>query len=322
MEALSHKSKQFLSFGIKLLVLIIAFFIIWQQITKDFDILFAGYKANIHFILSYSNIAILLLLSFFNWFFEILKWQTLVSHCRKLTLKSSSIQVLKGHLTAFVTPAKIGEYGAKAMCYPSQKRKQIVFLNFLGNMLQMMITTIFGVIGMGLLIAVQFQEYLPYYLIILITGILIIIILHLVTARSSLNYKGYSWQRLTAFLGSISTTIKTKALLFSLIRYLIFSHQFYFMLTLFNVPISYEMGMALITTIYLISSLLPMLQFFDVVIKGGVAIVVFRIVGANEFTILLITSLMWFLNIVIPMIPASYFWITHKLVNSKTLMTS
>jgi len=58
--------------------------------------------------------------------------------------------------------------------------------------------------------------------------------------------------------------------------------------------------MIVITSMYLLSSIIPTIFVFDVVIKGSVALYLFTIVGVNELTILCIITLMWILNFVLP----------------------
>ena len=70
--------------------------------------------------------------SHLNWFFEIFKWKVLASHCERISLKESTKQVLKAHITSLITPAKIGEYGAKALFFKASYRKKILFLNVIG----------------------------------------------------------------------------------------------------------------------------------------------------------------------------------------------
>jgi len=58
---------------------------------------------------------------------------------------------------------------------------------------------------------------------------------------------------------------------------------------------------------YLITSLIPMLFIFDVVVKGSVAIWLFGYLNVPELSILSVVSLMWILNFVLPSIVGSYF---------------
>jgi hypothetical protein len=71
--------------------------------------------------------------------------------------------------------------------------------------------------------------------------------------------------------------------------------------------------MAAITSIYLVASSLPTFQFLDFAIKGSVAIYFFGILGINEWVVVFISTLMWFLNVVLPVIIGSYYILNFKI---------
>lgn len=322
MQAVSHKATQFLVYTVKVLILAGAFFFIWNRIASDIAIFFINFSTDNISLSLYMNIAILLLLTISNWTFEVLKWKTLSKHCLSISTYESIQQVLKAHVLSLVTPAKLGEYGAKALFFPRQQRKQILFLNLLGNLYQMTATVVFGCIGIGIGIAFLFPEYLTYYFIAMLLCIVCLSFLAKILRAIRWTIKGYSWQRIQQFTKTIDKSIKRKALLYSFIRYIIFAHQFYFLLMIFNVDVSYALGMSLITTMYFVSSLLPMLQLFDVVIKSGVAVALFSWVDVPELTVVIVTTLMWFFNVALPIFPGSYFVMTDTSVSSQKSISS
>jgi hypothetical protein len=71
--------------------------------------------------------------------------------------------------------------------------------------------------------------------------------------------------------------------------------------------------MSAITSIYFIASSLPSFQFLDFAVKGSVAVYFFGLLGINEWIVIFITSLMWFLNVVIPVVLGSFFVMNFKL---------
>ena len=93
----------------------------------------------------------------------------------------------------------------------------------------------------------------------------------------------------------------------SLIRYFVFSFQFYFLLLIFKIDISYLNTMMVITTIYLLASIIPSIFIFDVIIKGSIAVYLCSYIPINEITILSIITIMWLLNFVLPSIFGSYY---------------
>ena len=100
---------------------------------------------------------------------------------------------------------------------------------------------------------------------------------------------------------------------YSFIRYLIFSFQLYVLLLIFGVTINYFEAMILISSMYVLSSIIPTLLMFDVVIKSSVAVYVFSLAGIDELTILCVMTLMWLLNFVLPSIFGSYYVLQFKL---------
>ncbi|WP_146035218.1 hypothetical protein [Formosa algae] len=91
---------------------------------------------------------IITLLSQLNWFFEILKWKLLVQSVKSIPFKTAIEQTLGAHTASLFTPNRIGDYGAKALYFAWELRPKIVGLNGIGNLAQMLITTILGSIGL------------------------------------------------------------------------------------------------------------------------------------------------------------------------------
>ena len=65
--------------------------------------------------------------------------------------------------------------------------------------------------------------------------------------------------------------------------------------------------MIAITTIYLLSSIIPTIFVLDVIVKGSVALYLFSFVGVNELTILSVVTLMWILNFVLPSVLSGFY---------------
>lgn len=315
-KAISYKTKQFLLSLIKIGLVVAAFYFIYTKLFKNSDFHFDEFKYNLMEFSSISMISVLYLafLSFLNWFIEILKWQTLINSISEITLTNAARQTLGALTASLFTPNRIGEYGAKAMYYPPHHRKKIMLLNGISNSVQMLITTVFGVVGFSYF-TVRFQPQLNYstfFIWLLIIGFILfssVYILKMKWFKKQLKpiYESYT------FLKSISTKTLFNTLLLSLIRYLIFSFQFYYLLLLFGIEMDYFEAMAIISTMYLLSSIMPSIFIFDIVIKGGVAIYLFGLIGVSKAIILTIITLMWLSNFVLPSIIGSYFVLSFKL---------
>ncbi|WP_343328791.1 hypothetical protein [Polaribacter staleyi] len=298
---------------IKLSIVIGCGYFIYIKLIENEQLKFAVFYQNLtkNNIFTLKNSIFLLLFTFLNWTLEILKWKYLVGYVKNISFLEASKQSLASLTTSLITPNRIGEYGAKALYFEKKHRKQILGLNLVGNFYQMLITLFFGIIGFSYFVFKHSVTInLTQFFSILLIGICIIVALFFLIRR--FNFKGFSFEKVRNFIKKIPASLNRKVALISLLRFVVFSHQFYFLLLIFNVDISYIDAISAISSVYLIASTIPMLSLFDVVLKGSVAIWVFHFFNIEALIILSTTTLMWILNFVLPAIIGSYFVLTFK----------
>lgn len=303
MISISHKAKQFLVLLIKLLIVGGAFYFIYSQLANndklDWEKFLILFKKN----QSVAGISFILLLSVLNRFFEILKWQNLVSYLHKISLPEATKQVLGALTAGLFTPNGVGEYAGKALFFEKSKTKKIVFLNLICNGIQMILSIVFGTIGLWVL------GYGFWVSIIFLSAFALWI---LGFGLKKFKIKGYSIEKLIHKTNEIPKSIHQKNIFLAVCRYLIFSHQYYFLFLAFDVDLPYLTMMATIASVYFLASSLPTFQFLDFAVKGSVAVYFFGILGVNEWIVVFISTLMWFLNVVLPVIIGSYYVMNFK----------
>lgn len=303
MITISHKAKQFLVFSVKLLIVVGAFYFIYNQLATNDKLDWNKFEKLVQKKASVLGILFLLSFSVVNRYLEILKWQNLVSFIKPISVGESTKQVL-GALTAGIfTPNGLGEYAGKALYFDKTKTKQIVFLNLICNGIQMILTVIFGTIG--LLIIGYWKWSLG------ILGLSIFLFLFSFFSKK-IKIKGYSIEKLLEKINEISKSIHKKNIFLAICRYLVFSHQYYFLFLAFDVDLPYVTMMATIAVVYFLASSLPSFQFLDFAVKGSVAVFFFGKLGVNEWIVVFISTLMWFLNVVLPVVIGSYFVLKFK----------
>jgi hypothetical protein len=303
MISIPHKAKQFGVFIIKLLIVSIAFYFIYDQLANNDKLDWVKFHSLLYDNQSFSGALFLLSFSVANRYLEILKWQNLVSFLKPISLGESTKQVL-GALTAGIfTPNGLGEYAGKALYFDKKKTKKVIFLNLICNGIQMILTIIFGTIGLFII------GYWKWSL--AIVGLSILIILFSFLSKN-IKVKGYSIEKLIQKINEIPKRIHQKNNLLALCRYLIFSHQYYFLFLAFDVDLPYVTMMATIATVYFLASSLPSFQFLDFAVKGSVAVFFFGKLGVNEWIVVFISTLMWFLNVVLPVVIGSYYVMIFK----------
>lgn len=309
MISVSHKAKQFLVLLIKLLIVGGAFYFIYSQLAENPKLEWNKFRHLMVNTLSFQSILIILLLTFLNRFLEILKWQNLVEVIHKISLFESTKQVLGALTAGLFTPNGIGEYAGKALFFEKVKTKKIVFLNLICNGIQMVLTVIFGVFGL-LYFNIHFNVITPKTVAFLFGICFLLFGMLFFSKRWSV--KGYSIEKLIHKINTIPKKIHQKNILLGLGRYLVFSHQYYFLLLIFGIDAPYLLLMATITSVYFIASSLPTFQFLDFAVKGSVSVYFFGFIGVNEWVVVFISTLMWVLNTVLPVIIGSYFVLNYK----------
>ena len=313
MNSIPHKTKQFLVLIVKLLIVGGAFYFIYNQLANndklDWDKFLILFQKN----QSISGVGFILLLSVLNRFFEILKWQNLVTFLHKISKAEATKQVLAALTAGLFTPNGVGEYAGKAMFYDKSETKQIVFLNLICNGIQMVLTVLIGLFG--LLYFNASYNVITTKTVLIIFGVLILTFVLLFSVKK-LTIKGYSIEKLIHKINEIPKPIHRKNILLAICRYIVFSHQYYFLFLAFDVDLPYLTLMAAITSVYFLASSLPTFQFLDFAVKGSVAVYFFGILGVNEWIVIFISTLMWFLNVVLPVIIGSYYVLNFKVLSS------
>ena len=303
MITIPHKAKQFLVFSVKLLIVVGAFYFIYNQLATNDKLDWAKFLTLVKEKQSILGIVFLLSFSFANRFLEILKWQNLVKFIKSISVGEATKQVL-GALTAGIfTPNGLGEYAGKALYFDKSKTKTVIFLNLICNGIQMILTIIFGTIGLFII------GYWKWSIAIIALSLFLLIASFL---SKKITIKGYSIGKLLEKINSIPRAIHQKNIGLAICRYLVFSHQYYFLFLAFDVDLPYFTLMATIAAVYFLASSLPSFQFLDFAVKGSVAVFFFGKLGVNEWIVIFISTLMWFLNVVIPVIIGSYYVLIFK----------
>ena len=303
MISIHHKAKQFLVLLVKLLIVGGAFYFIYDQLAHNDKLDWQKFITLFRKNQSVLGISFILLLSVLNRYFEILKWQNLAKVIHEISVSDATREVLAALTAGIFTPNGLGEYAGKALFYPKSETKKVVFLNLICNGIQMILTVVFGTIGLLIL------GYWKWVLAIM--GISILFFLFSFFLKK-IKIKGYSIEKLLHKINEIPKPIHQKNILLGICRYLVFSHQYYFLFLAFDVDLSYFTLIATISVVYFLASSLPTFQFLDFAVKGSVAIYFFGILGVNEWIVVFISTLMWFLNVVLPVIFGSYYVLNFK----------
>jgi hypothetical protein len=309
MISIPHKAKQFLVLLIKLLIVGGAFYFIYNQLANNDKLDWQKFITLFRKNQSVLGIGFILLLSVLNRYFEILKWQNLAKVIHEISLGEATKQVLAALTAGIFTPNGVGEYAGKALFYPKSEAKNVVFLNLICNGIQMVLTVVFGLFGLMYFNA-KYEVITTQTVAILFGGFVLLLIV--LFSLKKIKIKGYSIEKLVHKINEIPKPIHRKNILLGVLRYLVFSHQYYFLFLAFDVDLPYFTLISTIAVVYFLASSLPTFQFLDFAVKGSVAIFFFEKLGVNEWIVVFISTLMWFLNVVLPVVIGAYYVLNFK----------
>jgi len=279
-----------------------AFYVIYLKCFKSDILSWDLFKSTVleSSVLNAIPILTLIILSILNWSLEIKKWQLLIQSFKCISFFEAFKQSTSSLTSSLITPNRIGEYGAKALYFKKERSKTIIGLNLIGNLSQLFWTLIFGAFGLIYLFKnYNFSISIPYKNLVLISGITIVLMISFFWIYKKLKAK------ISTFKITKHTLVNTFVL--ALGRYVVFSFQFYLILTFFKIDLSYLETFAFISSTYILASVIPAISLFDVVIKGSIAVFLFDLVEVNSILILSTVLIMWLLNFAIPAIIGSYF---------------
>ena len=320
------QSKKTISFLLKIGIVAFALFFLYKQLVskssiEDFNV----YQILFQLEHNYLVITGLILMMFLNWFLESLKWRFLISKIEKITIKRSIRAVFSGITVSAFTPNRVGEYAGRVFCLQEGDRIQGVLITVIGSMAQLITTIIFGLIGILLLpnLMPEFDQLLSeiifaypimLFIILLLTILLVILFLNasvfsVILGRFKFLSKFAKYNEVFSFYSSSDLL---EVLLYSIARYLVFTSQFFILLHIFGVDISYLDFIILTTTMLFVVSVIPTIAITEIGVRGSVALFLFSLVSGNSVGILSATLVMWVINLLLPALIGTAFIFTLK----------
>ena len=255
-------------------------------------------------------LAAVLLLMPLNWMLEVRKWQVLSSNSVQLSFNDSLKAVLAGLNTGFITPNRIGEFAGRILFLPDNHRLTGIILSFINSLTQTVVMTFLGVIGAVFYFS-RFYAPADYsvYLVWIVVGIVLCLLLYFAFPGLIQKIKSNEWsvklQQAVKSLSSFKTTDLMVILIISMLRYVVFSLQFYFMLKFFQIDITLSEAIIAIPAMYLLVTYTPSFAASEPAIRGSYAVLIFSVFSNNVIGIMLAGVLIWLINFVIPMLAGS-----------------
>lgn len=254
--------------------------------------------------INFNLIIVALLMVILNWGIEAIKWRYSIRNVQKISILKAVKITITGITLGLITPNRIGEIPSRALLLNRKLFKELTLKTLVSSFSQVLITLLLGVIG---LIFTFHQFNLGIHPIILIVG-LIIVTLILFLAYFKVNklekllnkFSYFKEKEIFKALSGFSFIELLNLLLMSLLRYLVFSFQFYLLISAFGIPLISIHHICLIAVCFMIASFIPTILISEIGVRGAVAIFVFGTISNLEFQIIMASILLWLINVALP----------------------
>jgi len=247
-----------------------------------------------------------------NWYLESLKWKVLISHVQKINTGTSVKAVLSGISTGFFTPNRVGELVGRIAFLEPENRKAGITMSLVNSLTQNIVMAMCGIPACILYFINSVGNVQPdiiHFVWIILIGILILGSLYFTLPHWSRQLKtGKLTLRIRTFTDCLSGYTRKELLKIigvSLIRYVVFCTQFYFMLRFFNIELTPFQALMAIPTTYLFVTFTPSLAFSEVAVRSSYAVLIIGAFSCLVVNIALAGVCIWAVNFVIPMLVGS-----------------
>ncbi|MEE2953626.1 MAG: lysylphosphatidylglycerol synthase domain-containing protein [Bacteroidota bacterium] len=320
------KFKKSINFIIQIVIISTSLYFLYNELHDNQDIrkIGIGYLSKLC-LDNLLGISLVIFMMFLNWFLEAIKWRILIKKIELIPVSRSLQAVFTGITVSTFTPNRIGEYAGRVFCLKKANRIQAALITVLGSMSQLLTTIVFG--SIAFLFSFQYLDQYNDSLFILHNNFILISIVLMVISVASLflyfnivniiaKIKTISWiSNIYSYIKVLSYYNKKElfqVFLYSILRYIIFTTQFFILLNLFEVYILYHHAIVLIMLMLLIISIIPTIAITEISLRGSIAVFLFSVFSQNILGILAATLFIWLINLVIPAFIGTIFIFTLK----------
>lgn len=268
----------------------------------------------------------------FNWGLEALKWQQLVKHLMPISWWKALLGVLAGVSFTMITPNRMGEFLGRVLYMPEGSRIKSAVLTAIGSLSQLIITLAAGLAGLLYLrnMATESDQWPPLLTNVLLFGTTTVMLAGVVV------YFNLGWairmiekwppvNKYAIFihaLGEISGRELLKILGIALLRYIVFLVQYWLVFRALHLSIDVAAIVAGSATMFLIIAIVPTISLAELGIRSQISLYVFSQFCSDNLGILLVSGIIWLINIILPAIAGSLIMLSVKLFGKNPVATS
>lgn len=270
-------------------------------------------------------LVVILVLMILNWSVEAIKWKMMIAKIEHVPLLKSLEAVFSGLTVSFFTPNRIGEYAGRVFHLKSGDRILATLITVIENLSQLLVTIVAG--SVSLIFYLHYFVKMDGYFLGVATALIILFVISVllvflnVSVLRSLPGKVRwmkSWGHYLEVFGYYSNKELLRVIGLAFLRYIIFTTQFYLLLELFDVHVSFLVSLMMISMIFYVMSFVPTIILTEIGVRGAVATYFFGLVTDDLPSVLNATMSLWLMNLVIPALAGAVFVFMFNLEKRRT----
>lgn len=246
-----------------------------------------------------------------NWGLEAYKWMLAVKRIQHISFGRAFKAVLSGISFSISTPNSIGEYVGRVLYMSEGNRIKAISLTVVANMSQLIITFAAGLAALLLirqdlvLAGIATQAFVNAFIWVsaIITVTLLLFYFRLPWLIKIIDklpqVSKFAWA--IEAIEHINATLLIKFLSLSIVRFTVFSLQYFLLFQLFDVNVSVLQSWMGISVMFLVMAIIPTIALFtDLGLKNELSIQLMGLFTTNHLGVSLTSLSIWLINLVFP----------------------
>jgi hypothetical protein len=295
--------KKILTVLVKTAIGIVSFWIIYNRMS-EIPQLKEHCLAWLHEPKMYFVLALVLCLMPINWGIESYKWKSITTQIQSISYSTAIKSVFSGICVGNIAPGRAMEFLAKIIFFKFENRPSITVLHFINGMFQMLITVTVGIVAIAFKLN-QNHDSSTFIYLVLSGGLCMILFFCWAIFNVSFIQQKLKFIKWFQKMGNtqniqFSKTLILKLISLSIVRYLVFTTQFYLIYNALSPQNEIIQIFMSIAAYFMLTSLIPMISVIEPAIRAAIALFVFNNTGGDTITIVLASTFVWIINVVIP----------------------
>ncbi len=299
---------------LKVTILVILLWVIYQHVFQEENLedILNGFSA------AWKNgnrsfLFLALILMPVSWSLEAQKWRVLVKPVERVPFIIALKAIFAGVSLSLFTPNRVGEFAGRVLFLRPENKLRSIGLTLLGSLGQYAVTFGISIWGFYLFLNRYYETSVSTAYVVLAALLIPSLLLSFYFKSDwiqDLLLKKLKFRRLEKYINPLDLlSVKELgiALLYSALRYVVFTTQYILLIKVFGIEITWEIGFILVSSIFFAQTVLPTLEFLGLLIKGELALFFLAYVTDLDLSILAAAFAIWIINLLIPALLGSLF---------------